>query len=210
MSWHVSVSASGLNLRPTPDTTGAPLVVLPRGTRLEVLGTAGLWLRVTTPDREGYVHGGYVQDEHTDAADLVTVATPYPTTRPVLLHRRAAASLARVFASLSREDRLTLCSAVRSSFRSWASQEAMVRSYEAAIGEAWKPWRDLTPEQEQAARKAGFAYHPGYPVDAPHTHVGGGALDLAAPLPSAVRVLLTAEGWRQDVPGDVVHWSWRG
>ena len=222
--WHGSVIARGLNLRPSPGTDGAPLTVLPTGTRLEGLDGAAApgWFRVWAgppkPDsggvvgREGFVCAdpAYVRSERTAEVDLVAVAMPHPTSRTVLLHRRAAAALARVLTSLSSADARALCSAVTSSFRPWAGQEAMIRSYEAAIGSKWTKWSALTDAQEAAARKAGFAYHPGYPVDAPHTHVGGGALDLRAPLPAAVSTALGAQAFRLDTPGDVVHWAWHG
>lgn len=216
--WHGSVIARGLNLRPAPGTSNTPLLVLPTGTRFEVLdgdaapGWFRVWAGSPNVGREGFLcaDAAYVRSERTAEADLVAVATPSPTARPVLLHRRAAAAFERVLTSLSSADARALCSAVTSSFRPWAGQEAMIRSYEAAIGSKWTQWSALTDAQEAAARKAGFAYHPGYPVDASHTHVGGGALDLRAPLPAAVSAALGAQAFRLDTPGDVVHWAWHG
>lgn len=149
---------------------------------------------------------------YTQASSLVTVETPYPTRRKVLLHPAAAASFARVLKneSLTDDDLRALCR-INSSFRSWTDQEGLVRQYEAAIRSKWIPWDRLSDAQKHAARAAGFAYHPGNPpVDKPHTHVGGGALDIDSPLPPRAKAALVAEGWKLDSPGDEVHWGWHG
>lgn len=213
--WHGSVRAKGLNLRPAPGTSNTPLTVLPFGTRFEVLDEVAAlgWFRVWAAGQEGFLCGepAYVQPEQTQERDLIPVATPYPTASPVLLHRRAADGFRAALGSVSlyEEDRRALCR-INSSFRSWASQQALIRSYEAAIGSTWKSWNTLSDAQRAAARARGFAYHPGYPVDAPHTHVGGGALDIRAPLSAAGVAAMNASGFRLDTPGDVVHWGWHG
>ncbi len=213
--WHAVVICKGLNFRSSPGTNNVPLAVLKTGDRMEVLSEDSGWYRVyvSSQGKEGYVSSStsYVKLEHTTEADLVTVSTPYPTSRPVLLHRRAAAAFGRVLSTqgLSASDAQALCK-VNSSFRSWDSQEALIKRYEAAIGTKWTSWNSLTEAQRTAARAAGFAYHPGFPKDAPHTHVGGGALDLQSPLPTGAVASLEANAFRKDTPGDAVHWAWHG
>lgn len=146
---------------------------------------------------------------HTAAGDLESIVRP--SGFPLLLHPRAAMSLRRALDRLTDADRALLLAAVTSSFRSWEKQTQMIERYKRAIGSAtWVRWRDLTPDQLKAARRAGFAYHPGFPKDEPHTHVGGGALDIRDVLPAHVRAALEGEGFRRDTPGDRVHWGWHG
>lgn len=215
----IRVIVAGLNLRPSPGTGNTPIRVLVRGDVADVLAPAtDGWYRVRTirDSREGFVSSSpsYVEftARHTTEADLVVVPTPYPTATPVLLHPRAAAAfeLVLAFPGLTTDDVKALCR-INSSFRSWDSQMALVRRYEVAIGTPWTPWSKLTAGQLVAAKAAGFAYHPGNPpVDAPHTHVGGGAMDIQAPLPERARSALVAHGFRLDTPGDAVHWGWHG
>jgi hypothetical protein len=54
------VTASALNLRPTPSSAGAAITVLKRGTPLEVLDPSGEWFRVRVNELEGYVHGNFI------------------------------------------------------------------------------------------------------------------------------------------------------
>lgn len=210
--WHGSVVAKGLNLRRGPGTENEVIAVLRSGTRFEVLAEGSGWYRVWAGGREGWIFGSpsYVRSERTAEVDLVKVPTPHPTTHPVLLHRRAADAFAKALGEASADDARSLCAAINSVFRPWSSQEGMIRSYEAAIGASWTSWLKLTDAQRAAARKAGFAYHPGFPVDMPHTHVGGGALDLQATIPATVVAALERVGFRRDTPGDAVHWGWHG
>ncbi|UJW85107.1 SH3 domain-containing protein [Devosia sp. SL43] len=54
------VTASSLNLRQTPDTTGAKITTLPSGTALQVFESRGQWLRVSAGGGEqGWVHGDF-------------------------------------------------------------------------------------------------------------------------------------------------------
>lgn len=55
------VTASTLNLRPTPSTDQAPLAGLPRGTRLQVLDRQDSWLHVRAGDQEGFVSAEFVR-----------------------------------------------------------------------------------------------------------------------------------------------------
>lgn len=210
------VITKGLNFRSGPGTEYPTYGTLFLGDELDVIEDLIGWLHVSLSGREGYISSNpkYVAftRRHTEEADLVTVSTPYPTSRPVLLHPRAAADFEKALSSpgLSESDVKALCQ-INSSFRSWNSQLALIRDYEIAIGEPWKPWKSLTEAQRMAARNSPrrFAYHPGNPpVDAPHTHVGGGALDISGPLPARAKAALEANHFRMDSPGDSVHWGW--
>ena len=54
------VTATSLNLRQSPDTSGAKISSLPTGTRLQVIETSGQWLKVSIGGAaEGWVHGDY-------------------------------------------------------------------------------------------------------------------------------------------------------
>jgi hypothetical protein len=55
------VTASSLNLRPTPSTELPPITGLPRGTRLEILDRQENWLHVRAGDQEGFVSADFVR-----------------------------------------------------------------------------------------------------------------------------------------------------
>lgn len=212
------VLIKSLNFRSGPGTDRPTYGTLFLGDELDVLEDLGAWLHVSLSGREGYVSSDprYVAFErkHTTEADLIAVTLPYPTKRPVLFHPRAAEAYSRALAypGLSQDEVKLLCS-VASSFRAWDVQMDMIHVYEAAIGEPWKSWNDLSQAQKDAAHasKYAFAFHPGNPpVDAPHTHVGGGALDLPKNLPPKVVEALNANGFRMDSGKDPVHWGWHG
>ena len=70
-------------LRSGPSTEGAPLAVLSAGDRVTILGTAGTWTNVQTPDgKVGYVHHRYVVPLTGVAAETVVEARP-PTPPPL-------------------------------------------------------------------------------------------------------------------------------
>lgn len=55
------VSATSLNVRANPSTTGERITSVSHGERLEVLETKGDWVSVRTPaGRQGWVHGDYL------------------------------------------------------------------------------------------------------------------------------------------------------
>src|SRR5262245_8860355 len=70
-------------LRSAPSTDGDALGVLSTGDRVTILGNAGAWTNVQTPDgKVGYVHHRYVVP--VTGVDAETVAeAPAPTTTPV-------------------------------------------------------------------------------------------------------------------------------
>lgn len=55
------VTASSLNLRPTPSTEQPPLAGLPRGTRVEILDRQDAWLHVRAGEQEGFVSAEFVR-----------------------------------------------------------------------------------------------------------------------------------------------------
>ncbi|MCP4658302.1 MAG: DUF3380 domain-containing protein [bacterium] len=55
------VTASRLNLRPTPATDKPTIAGLARGTSVEILEVSGKWYRVGTKHGTGYVHGDYLR-----------------------------------------------------------------------------------------------------------------------------------------------------
>jgi hypothetical protein len=55
------VTASTLNLRPTPSTDQPPLAGLPRGTPVEILERRDSWFRVRALGQEGFVHTDFVR-----------------------------------------------------------------------------------------------------------------------------------------------------
>ena len=58
----VSTGPDNLNLRNGPEITYLIIDILSSGTVLEVTGSEGVWLEVTTPDgTEGWVHGDFVE-----------------------------------------------------------------------------------------------------------------------------------------------------
>lgn len=219
MVGRAKVIVAQLNFRPSPSGNNTPLRTLPAGTEVEVLAEVDGWYKVLDQGQEGYISASpsYVQftaTDHTREADLVVLTLPasYEPPSTVRLHPRAAAAFLAALSApgLTLDDIRALCR-VNSSFRSWDSQMDLIRRYEAAIGAKWTSWSKLNAGQLAAARAAGFAFHPGNPpVDRPHTHVGGGALDIHAPLPPRARAALEANGWKLDSPGDAVHWGWHG
>lgn len=59
-----TVTADWLNLRSGPGTGYAVKGGMPMGTRLDIVGVDGVWLRVVTPGGyTGYVHGGFVRKD---------------------------------------------------------------------------------------------------------------------------------------------------
>lgn len=74
------VTASSLNLRESPDTTGAKVASLPNGTALQVFETRGAWLRVSAGGGvEGWVHGDYTSATQ---PRLPAIAAPAPQRAP--------------------------------------------------------------------------------------------------------------------------------
>lgn len=74
------VTASSLNVRQSPDTSGAKVTSLPTGTAVQVFEMRGPWLRVTAGGGvEGWVHGDYTSATQPRA---VPVATPAPQQAP--------------------------------------------------------------------------------------------------------------------------------
>ncbi len=65
-----------LNLRGDPSTNNPPLQTIPKGTTIQIIGTAGDWLQVQAPDgTKGYVLASFV--------DLQPADTTSQTTQPV-------------------------------------------------------------------------------------------------------------------------------
>ena len=77
-------------LRSGPSTEGNPLGILSAGDRVTILGSAGAWTNVQTPDgKVGYVHHRYVVPVTGVDAETI-VAAPAPTTPPVSVPSPAA------------------------------------------------------------------------------------------------------------------------
>lgn len=55
------VTASALNVRPTPSTDRAAIGQLDRGDQIEILDRSGSWYRIRHGAVEGFVHGDYVR-----------------------------------------------------------------------------------------------------------------------------------------------------
>jgi hypothetical protein len=140
-----------------------------------------------------------------------TVTLDLPNGKEIRLSPAAAASYKKVLAhaALSEADLAQLCT-VRSAYRSPEHQQRLYDTYTAIVGGKWIPWSQTSDEQRRRARAAGFAYHPGKVIDAPHTHVGGGAVDLPPNLSAEAKRALWLNGWTQNVAGDSVHWAFIG
>jgi len=85
------VTANQLNLRTEPSTESVILDRLARGTRLEVLNTAGAWYQVQVGGRTGFVHGDLIHLESDPAAgflheqeDLASAPLPPGSRSPAL------------------------------------------------------------------------------------------------------------------------------
>lgn len=67
-----------LNLRPTPDTSKAPLLLIPEGAAVSLLPQASSngWYPVTYNGRTGWVNGDYLEGLPEDSAPAPTVWTP--------------------------------------------------------------------------------------------------------------------------------------
>lgn len=80
------VTASSLNLRQLPDTTGAKVASLPNGTALQVFETRGAWLKVSAGGGiEGWVHGDYTSTTQPRAVPVAAPAAqpaPAPAATP--------------------------------------------------------------------------------------------------------------------------------
>ena len=80
------VTASRLNVRRSPDTTGAKVASLPTGTAIQVLEMRGPWLRITAGGGvEGWVHGDYTsttQPRAVPAAAPALQQAPAPAATP--------------------------------------------------------------------------------------------------------------------------------
>jgi uncharacterized protein YraI len=66
-----TVTASKLNLRATPDTSGNVIKQLPQGTQVEIVGEQGDWLKVSVGGQQGFVSEGFVSRQE-DAPDTDT------------------------------------------------------------------------------------------------------------------------------------------
>jgi hypothetical protein len=65
-----TVTASKLNLRATPDTSGNVIKQLPRGTLVEIIEEQGDWLKVSVGAQQGFVSEGFVsRQEEAPAAE---------------------------------------------------------------------------------------------------------------------------------------------
>ncbi|MDT7540444.1 MAG: hypothetical protein QOE33_348 [Acidobacteriota bacterium] len=66
-----TVTASKLNLRSTPDTSGNVIKQLPRGTLVEIVEEQGDWLKVSVGGQQGFVSEGFVSRQE-DAPEADT------------------------------------------------------------------------------------------------------------------------------------------
>lgn len=73
-----TVTATTLNLRPTPSTRRAPIARLHRGTRLTIRGERGGWYDVESVGRRGWVSGRYVALDPVLMVDLYWGDLPTP------------------------------------------------------------------------------------------------------------------------------------
>ena len=55
-----TVNVAVVNMRTGADVSASAIHRLPRGTKVQVLGREGNWLRVKADDVEGFVHAQYV------------------------------------------------------------------------------------------------------------------------------------------------------
>jgi len=62
------VTASSLNLRATPSTSGTLVAQLPRGAVVEIVDRSGSWYQVHSPAGDGFVHGDFVSVVETEPA----------------------------------------------------------------------------------------------------------------------------------------------
>ncbi len=57
----VKTTTAALNFRATPSASGAKISVIPKGTKLTVTGTSGVWRKVTYQGRTGWVSGDFLR-----------------------------------------------------------------------------------------------------------------------------------------------------
>ncbi len=94
------VTAKSLNVRPEPSTDKPPIASLARGTRVELLETAGGWYRIRSGEVTGYVSGDYVTViDETPVADYLWEMETLQTARMSPPPEKAIPLLPRLNAS---------------------------------------------------------------------------------------------------------------
>lgn len=76
-----TVTASKLNLREKANSASTSLQMLPKGTKLEIIGTSGSWYKVTYGKYTGYVYKTYVTVTKTSSSSTSNSSTVSSTTR---------------------------------------------------------------------------------------------------------------------------------
>lgn len=80
----VVVEPEDLNVRPAPTTAGDPVTTVPRGTRLDVIGSSDGWYEVAF-ERDGVRYRGWVSGDHVAQVDEATYEGEEPATEPIPL-----------------------------------------------------------------------------------------------------------------------------
>lgn len=90
-----TVSASSLNLRATPSTSGSKVTSLSSGTKVSILESLDGWYRVEVGGKEGYVSSQYISlaQSQSSSAAAPTVTPPAAEPDPALIGKVSASSL---------------------------------------------------------------------------------------------------------------------
>ncbi len=78
-------TTTGLRLRPSPGTSGAPIAIVPEGATVEVIGRDGNWRKVTWNGRTGWLYSDYLRssgDHAHGARGAVGVLEGHPANDP--------------------------------------------------------------------------------------------------------------------------------